>query len=104
MGGGGRRCCSLERGFAGRQSYKFIALLAHAEINGFSAQGDVCILCDVFWRQKEAGVSGADVVAVTEQSWRELSSRNNACPLYTSDAADDLTRVDSGGCRFRYKI
>src|SRR5665811_2582929 len=24
---------------------------------------------------------------------------NSACLLYTSDAADDLTRVDLGGCR-----
>src|SRR5665811_1481009 len=24
----------------------------------------------------------------------------NGCLLYTSDAADDLTRVDIGGCRF----
>src|SRR5665811_1515600 len=31
--------------------------------------------------------------------WRFQPMRHGLCLLYTSDAADDLTRVDLGGCR-----
>src|SRR5665811_2623848 len=39
--------------------------------------------------------SQASTKTATHCSWPQW----NSCLLYTSDAADDLTRVDLGGCR-----
>src|SRR5665811_1929893 len=37
---------------------------------------------------------------VSMGNWWNSSTTNSPCLLYTSDAADDLTRVDLGGRRF----
>src|SRR5665811_1783021 len=46
------------------------------------------------------GVDNIDVAAATEKGIVVANApESNACLLYTSDAADDLTRVDLGGRR-----
>src|SRR5665811_2162788 len=44
-------------------------------------------------------ISGACKICTLPESNSRASS-SFCCLLYTSDAADDLTRVDIGGCRF----
>ena len=43
-------------------------------------------------------LSGAGVVGQLQSSYG-LRAHNKACSLYTSEAAEDLTRLDPGGSR-----
>ena len=48
-----------------------------------------------------------DLLAKTEEGWQQWDIARKAfeaCLLYTSDAADDLTRVDLGGRRISWAI
>src|SRR5665811_1421953 len=57
----------------------------------------LCSPLSVNWRINYTGVNNAGTLVQIRYDWDDGST--DTCLLYTSDAADDLTRVDLGGRR-----
>src|SRR5665811_2587513 len=64
------------------------------------AEGMVALNDRIKLRPLVAARDGSRVFVASEESAiREICAKPEVCLLYTSDAADDLTRVDLGGRR-----
>src|SRR5665811_154389 len=75
------------------------ALSDHEVAQGYAEAVDPSVYVRLPVVEGELAFAGASLLVWTTTPWTLISNTAVACLLYTSDAADDLTRVDLGGRR-----
>ena len=65
--------------------------------------GSEMYIRDRVWRAREYNLTSAPAMRRPDGLCRRATRRGGPCPFYTSDAADERSRVDLGGSRILKK-